>query len=304
MDRLTAIVLLLQGGRRTAGEIARRFEVSKRTVFRDIEALCEMGIPIVTEAGVHGGYTLMPDYSLTPLQLTAHETLLLRLALSSISQLAEAPFKQERESLLAKVQALIPARHHQDTEQLLQTIQLNIPTRTYATPFLEPLFEGARLNQWFCVTYRSERRISEQIIFPRRLYSSGGLWYCAAYSQEHQEERTYRVDRFSAVSVVQPPEHNEPLPSRIPYKHPSHPEVSVRLTMRGVLIMERDPYFSDAIQRLGEEGGLLSFRWPPAENEWLVHFLLGFGHDAEVLAPETLRYLVRQIAQEIADRYR
>src|SRR5713101_2028158 len=100
IDRLTAIILLLQGGRRTASEIARRFEVSKRTVFRDIEALCEMGIPIVTEAGVNGGYTLMPDYSLTPLQLTAHETLLLRLALSSISQLAETPFQQERESLL------------------------------------------------------------------------------------------------------------------------------------------------------------------------------------------------------------
>ena len=58
IDRLTAIILLLQGGRRTAGEIARRFEVSKRTVFRDIQALCEIGIPIVTEAGAHGGYTL------------------------------------------------------------------------------------------------------------------------------------------------------------------------------------------------------------------------------------------------------
>ncbi|HEY4384792.1 MAG TPA: WYL domain-containing protein, partial [Ktedonobacteraceae bacterium] len=212
-------------------------------------------------------------------------------------------FKQERESLLAKIQALIPARHHQDTEQLLQTIRLDIPTRTYATPFLEQLLDGARLGQWFCVTYRSEHRISQQIIFPRRLYSSGGLWYCAAYSQEHQEERTYRVDRFSAVSVVQPPDHNEPLPSRVPYKHSSHPEVSVRLTTRGVLIMERYPYFSDVIQRLGEEGGLLCFRWPPAENDWLARFLLSFGHDAEVLASETLRHLVRQVAQEIADRY-
>ncbi len=82
IDRLTAIILLLQGGKRTASQIARRFEVSKRTVFRDIEALCEMGVPIVTEAGVHGGYELMPDYSMTPLQLTARETLLLRLSTS------------------------------------------------------------------------------------------------------------------------------------------------------------------------------------------------------------------------------
>ena len=89
IDRLTAIILLLQGGRRTASEIGRRFEVSKRTVFRDIEALCEMGVPIITESGPRGGYTLMPDYSLAPLQLTMREALLLRLALSSVSQLAD-----------------------------------------------------------------------------------------------------------------------------------------------------------------------------------------------------------------------
>jgi predicted DNA-binding transcriptional regulator YafY len=304
MDRLTAIVLLLQGGRRTAGEIARRFEVSKRTVFRDIEALCEMGIPIVTEAGVNGGYTLMPNYSLTPLQLTFHETLLFRLALSSISQLAETPFQQERESLLAKIQALIPAQHHQETEQWLQALQFAIPARTYATPFIEQLLEGIRLGQWFCVTYRSERRTSQQTIFPRRLYSTGGFWYCEAYSQDHQEERTYRVDRFLAVNTTQPPEHPAPLPSRLPYKHPSHPEVRIRLTARGLLMMERNPYFSEAIQPLGEEEGLLCFRWPPAENDWLARFLLSFGPDAQVLAPPDLCRLVQQMAQEIADRYR
>jgi biotin operon repressor len=108
IDRLTAIILLLQTGRRTASEIARRFEVSRRTVLRDIDALGQIGVPILAETGAHGGYTLMPDYSLAPLQLTARETLLLRLALSSVAQLADAPFKAERESLLVKIQALLP----------------------------------------------------------------------------------------------------------------------------------------------------------------------------------------------------
>ncbi|WP_165423427.1 helix-turn-helix transcriptional regulator [Ktedonosporobacter rubrisoli] len=303
MDRLTAIVLLLQGGRRTAGELARRFEVSKRTVFRDIEALCEMGIPIVTEVGIHGGYTLMADYSLSPLQLTFHETMLLRLALSSISLLAQTPFKQERESLLAKVQALIPPRHKPETDQLLQTVQFNIPARSYATPFIERFIESARTQQWLRVTYRSQQRTSQQTILPRRLFSSGGFWYCEAYSQEHQEERTYRVDRFVAVSATRAPEHQTPLPSRLPYKHPSHPEVRIRLSARGILLMERNPYFSDAIQPLGEEEGLLCFRWPPAENDWLARLLLSFGPDAEVLAPPSLRDLVREMAQEIVERH-
>src|SRR5258708_35472458 len=110
VDRLTAILLLLQGGKRTAGEISHHFEVSRRTIQRDIQALCEMGIPIAADLGASGGYTLPPDYSLPPLALTLHEALLLRLALSSLLQLSEAPFKQKRESLLAKVHTLLLRR--------------------------------------------------------------------------------------------------------------------------------------------------------------------------------------------------
>jgi predicted DNA-binding transcriptional regulator YafY len=54
IDRLTAILLLLQGGKRTAGEIAHRFEVSRRTILRDIDTLCEMGIPIAADLGASG----------------------------------------------------------------------------------------------------------------------------------------------------------------------------------------------------------------------------------------------------------
>jgi predicted DNA-binding transcriptional regulator YafY len=303
IDRLTAIILLLQRGKRTAGEIARRFEVSRRTVFRDIEALCEMGVPIVTEAGVRGGYELMPDYSLAPLQLTLREALLLRLALSSLSQLAETPFKQERESLLAKMQALIPQRHHQGAEQLLQIIQLAIPARPYATPFIDHLIESARTGQWLCVSYRSQRGTSQQTILPRRLFSAGGFWYCEAYSQERQAERTYRVDRFTAVVATQASEHRVPRPLTLPYEHSSHPEVRIRLTARGVLIMERDPHLGGRIQTLGEEGGLLCFRCPPAEYDWLVRTLLSLGPDAQVLEPSSLRGLVQQHAQDIANCY-
>ncbi len=303
IDRLTAIILLLQSGRRTANEIARRFEISKRTVFRDIEALCEMGVPIVTETGTHGGYMLMPDYSLAPLQLTMREALLLRLALSSVSQLADTPFKQERESLLAKMQTLIPMRQRHDTERLMQTIQIDVPPRNYAVPFIEQLFESAHNGQWLRISYRSERGASQQTILPRRLYSAAGFWYCEAYSLERREERTYRVDRFVEVSETQAPEYIESSRAELPYGHPSHPEVRIRLTARGVLAMERDRDLGDAIQPLGEEGGLLCFRCPESEYDWLVRTLLGLGAEAEVLAPDSLRSLVRQAAEDIAGRY-
>ena len=67
--------------------------------------------------------------------------------------------------------------------------------------------------------------------------------------------------------------------------------------------MERDPHLGDAIQPEGAEGGLLCFRCPPTEYDWLVRTLLSLGPDAEVLAPDELRDLVRQAAQDIAKRY-
>ncbi len=303
IDRLTGIILLLQGGRRTAGEIARHFEVSKRTVLRDIQALCEIGVPISAEAGVAGGYTLMPDYTLAPLSLTFRESLLLRLALSSVSQLADTPFKQERESLLAKMQAVIPVQHQHETEQILQTIGLDVPARTYATPFIEQLLESARAGQWLAVSYRSERGASHQTILPRRLYSSAGFWYCTAYAHERQAERVYRVDRFVEVRVTQAPEPAEPLSPSLPYGHPSLPEVRIQLTERGVLVIERDPHLGNHIQPLAESGGLLCFRCPPHEYDWLTRTLLSLGPDAEVLAPQDLRQRIHQAAREIAQRY-
>ncbi|MBI1882326.1 MAG: HTH domain-containing protein [Chloroflexi bacterium] len=108
IERLTAILLLLQEKSHTSVEIAHRFEVSKRTVLRDIQALSEMGVPVIAQAGPGGGYSLVPDYWLAPLPLTVGETFLLQLTLSAITKLSDAPFKPERASLLAKLRALLP----------------------------------------------------------------------------------------------------------------------------------------------------------------------------------------------------
>jgi predicted DNA-binding transcriptional regulator YafY len=302
IDRLTAILLLLQMGKHTAEEIAQRFEVSRRTIQRDIQALCEIGIPIASEFGTYGGYTLPSDYSLPPLALTLHETLLLRLALSSVAQLSETPFKQERESLLEKIQTLIPRRESVEVNQFQQTLSLHIPSRPLPTPFLDHLLESAHAERWIAVTYRSEKGISQQTLLPRHVHTSQGFWYCEAYSYERQEIRMYRVDRFLEVRTTRAPEGVEPsaLPS---YERPVSPEVHIRLTTRGVLILESDHQLGPRIQRNGEEGGWIHAHFPSHEYDWLVRIIVSLGVNADVLAPETLRKRVQQEVQEIAHHY-
>jgi predicted DNA-binding transcriptional regulator YafY len=304
IDRLTAILLLLQTGKRSAAEIAQHFEVSRRTIQRDIDALCEIGIPITADLGITGGYSLPPDYTLLPLALTLHEALLLHLALSSLSQLSTTPFKHERESLLAKIQTLLPQRESEPLKQLTHTLSLNVPSLPYPAPFLDQLLENAREHQWVCVTYRSEKGVSQQTILPTHMRTSEGLWYCDAYSHEHQAWRTYRIDRFVDVKTASSPppplEHPIPIPTR---EHPSFPEVYIHLTARGVLRLEHDASLGPRLQRQDNGEGLLHLHWRPEEYDWLVRVFLSLGTDAEILAPEELRTRVQQEAQKIARHY-
>ena len=84
IERLTAILMLLQDRPHSASEIARQFEVSKRTILRDVQALCEMGVPVIAQEGAHGGYSLPERYVLDPPALSAQESFLMLLALRAL----------------------------------------------------------------------------------------------------------------------------------------------------------------------------------------------------------------------------
>lgn len=303
IDRLTAILFFLQGGKRTAGEISHRFEVSRRTILRDIQALCEMGLPIAADLGPSGGYRLPPDYSLPPLALTLHEALLLRLALQGLSQLSETPFKQERESLLDKVETLLPRRESKALDQFTQALSLTVPSRPYPTPFLDHLLESVLVKQWMTVTYRSEKGVSQQTLLPMRVYTDVGLWYCEAYSVERKAMRVYRIDRFLEVrAALSPPQLEHPA-STVVHFHPSFPKVHIHLTTRGVMRLEREPNLTSLLQPIGDGEGQISMHLRPEEYEWLVCVLLSLGTDAKVLEPEELRLRVQQEANVIARHY-
>src|SRR5579862_4073656 len=125
-ERLTAEILLLQERPRTSTAIAEALEVSKRTVIRDIQALCEMGVPVIAREGYEGGYSLPQDYTLQPLALSWKEAALLTLALGTISKLNDAPFAAERQSLLAKIDAVMPEKHRDRVAKLLDKVAIEV----------------------------------------------------------------------------------------------------------------------------------------------------------------------------------
>jgi len=303
IDRLTAILLLLQAKPRTSEEIAKQFEVSKRTILRDVQALCEMGVPIIAREGAGGGYSLPLDYVLAPLRLNPHEAFLLLLSLDAIAGLSEAPFAQERVSLIAKLRMLLPQQQLEHVEHLLATVSVDIPRRAQRAPFLDQIIVAAGREQWLQVTYKSAERVSTLHIMPRQVSTQNGFWYCRAYAHERQEERVFRVDRIRALAPATAELPATPPDTTRPYGHESHPEVLVNLTAWGVAYVESEPQLGQYIMRLPDGAGRLAFRCPPSELDWFARYFAGLGAEATVLGPPELRQGIRLLAQQLLQQY-
>jgi predicted DNA-binding transcriptional regulator YafY len=303
IDRLTGILLLLQEKPRTSEEIAQYFEVSRRTVLRDVQALCEIGVPVVAREGAGGGYSLPDDFALAPLPLSAREVFLLLLALSAIARLGEAPFGAERATLAAKLRAALPRQHIAGAEALLATVGIAAPEQTRPAPFLDALIEAARAGRWVRVTYQSAEQTSAQHVFPREVYTRDGLWYCRAHAHERGEERIYRVDRIRALDAAGAEFAALAAPAPIPYGHAAHPQVVVALTARGAAYVESEPHLGGLIERAADGAARLAFRCPPGELDYFARYFASLVADADARAPQELRDRIRRIGEQIVDRY-
>ncbi|MEO5952199.1 MAG: WYL domain-containing protein [Chloroflexia bacterium] len=303
MDRLTSILLMLQEKPRTSEEIAGHFEVSKRTILRDIQALYEIGVPILSREGAGGGYTLLPGYRIESPPLSMEEAYLLLLALRAVSELQSAPFGDHRATLSTKMRALFSRQQLDYVDKMLSISKVEAKKRRQTAPFLEAIMLAATEQTWVLVTYQSAERTSPQHLLPKTVYANEGFWYCKAYSYERGEERLYRVDRMRSVEPARETFLKSAAPS-LPYGHITHPQVRAMLTSRGVLHVETEPDIGGFIERNEDGSGSITFRCPPSELAYFARYFAGLGDEVEVIAPEELREAILHIAEKLAEKYR
>jgi predicted DNA-binding transcriptional regulator YafY len=303
LERMTAILLFLQEKPRTAREIAARFEVSRRTVLRDVQALSEMGVPVIARDGAAGGYELPADYSLAPLALSSREAFLLLLALDGINRPTDMPFGAERASLQAKLRALLPAAQVEGLQSMLSAIRLDGEAREQRAPFLEALFEALQQGRWVRAAYRSAERESIQHIYPRHISKENGLWYCRAFTLEREDERLYRVDRFTDVSSAPDELQGVQPPPNQPYAQSGDPLVEVRLTSRGAARLESEPHLGAMLQREPTAQNRLAFNAPIPELDYYARLFISLGSDVTVIGPPLLRQKIADLARQALANY-
>src|SRR5690554_6528674 len=152
-DRLAAILIVLQSRDLVRAEdLAKRFEVSVRTIYRDMEALSEAGVPVMSISGAGGGYRLMEGYRLPPLTFTTDEALALLLAQVALAHMGEGPFSEAGRRAMDRILAAMPAHMREavvSMERMMavrSTGQLGHRERTWLGQLLAALWTRRRVR--------------------------------------------------------------------------------------------------------------------------------------------------------------
>ncbi|HLI07036.1 MAG TPA: YafY family protein [Ktedonobacteraceae bacterium] len=317
-DRLLSILLLLQVHRRmTARELARRLEVSERTIHRDMEALSMSGIPVVAERGTGGGWGLLEEYRTNLTGLTEAEIQALFLTKPS-RLLSDLGLQKASEAALIKLLAALPAMHRRDAEYARQRIYVDTAgwhSTEERVPYLPLLQEAIWQERKLHLTYERSDATVERLVDPLGLVAKGNIWYLVAAVEG--QVRSYRVSRIHAATLLEQPCARPADFDLAAYWHQSSSEfqaniprytVAARITQTGLSRAIHAGRFIE-VEPLEETGEPDAEGWITARLRFQIKdevcgYLLSFGPEIEVLDPPEAREQIIQLAESVLAFYK
>ena len=316
-DRLISLMMLLQTrGRMTAGALAEELAVSKRTIYRDIDALSGTGVPIYADGGPGGGYALIDSYRTTLTGLNQNEIRSLFM-LFTPGPLSDLGISQSLKAVILKLTSALPDRHYDQAMFVRQRLYLDAAgwfQPDEPVPHLRTIQEAVWLGRQLHLSYRQRMgKVSQRLISPLALVAKSGIWYLVADTDKGV--RVYRVSRIEGVAWT--PNHFT-RPSTfdlvdfwiewVADYEANLPQYPVTLRI-GPDLLPTLPYI------LGENVRSLLEQAEPDANGWrILNYtfeqmeeaqarILGMGASAEVIAPDALRTAVSESAQKVVERY-
>lgn len=299
IDRLFAILLQLQARRQVhVKQLSKILEVSERTIYRDIAALSQMGVPIITEWGE--GFELQEGYYLPPLLFTREEAILLVLGAKMLALQSEGHFPQVAEYALAKILTSLPKHLRPQVEQKVKLIEFFAPQYRFNLDDtrIVTIQDAIHNQQVIKIHYHSHSRneITERQIEPYSLMYSEGVWYVNGYCRLREAFRQFRVNRMNIIEVK-----TEKFAPR-PIIPESQPIVEIRVRFDGAIIRwvyERQHYSFQQTETLGTSQDLVMIYRPNTFDEFKP-WLLSWGAYAEILSPREFRDQLREEVVRLA----
>ena len=310
IDRLTAILTHLQSKRTIrAAELATRFEVSLRTIYRDVRSLEESGVPIIGEAGQ--GYSLVEGYRLPPIMFSREEALSMLVAEKLVEKSLDEQSNKSFKEALIKIKAVLKSSEKdllvevQDTIKVLKSNSsdgANKSSKAFQTILLS--ISEKKVVAATYVTFDPENT-TERELEPVGLFHSFEQWYLMAYCRLRNDYRTFRLDRFSNLQITD-----------ISYSTAKHPslqsyldKVSSERKLHQIVLEVPDSSLKYLVNSKYNNGFVSETRidkttemtFMNSSIEGFVRWIISLGDVVKVKQPELLRDRLAELIREIKE---
>lgn len=311
IDRLNAILIQLQSKQIVkAHEIADRFEISLRTVYRDIRALEGAGVPIGAEAGV--GYFLLDNYHLPPVMFTSDEASALLFGEKLVEQMSDKKIKTDFCSALFKIKAILKPSEKDHLEKLHERITVfnyNNMDNRYQRLFLSEIQQALANKQVLKIKYASkftEDALCRQVE-PIGLINYGSRWHLIAWCRLREAYRDFRLDRIEelvpAIEFFKGKQHlsmKEYMSSIQPISNNSN--IAVLIKKSRLKFVEETKYWYGFISD-EDFGESLRLHFTNDDLRGFAIWLLNTGSMAKIEKPTELKTILAQFVIDMFDNY-
>ena len=296
----------------TTTELAKKFNVSTRTIQRDIDELSLLGVPFYSEVGRNGGYTMLHQEVLPPISFSEDEIISIILTYKSMAQYKNFPYQFEIESVIAKLLSNSSTSLLARLNQVEKCFYLKIPERNEKAPFLKDVFNASVNNKCIEIMYDSLENKDKKIQFPIGIYSDNGYWYFCAIDHHVKEMRTYRVDRIKSFVINDTIQSDkgqltieEALAHQIQSDEAHKVLVRLKVNKKAIRILNA-PILDFSKVKWDEDNhfcGVYEDLFNPNEIDYLSSLLTVYGDNIKIIEPTTLVEKIKEHLAKVASLY-
>lgn len=297
IDRLIGIItLLLQNEKITAPQLAKRFEVSRRTINRDIEDICKAGIPIMTTQGVNGGIAIMDTYKVDKTLLTKVDMQAIITGLSSLDSVSQDRKYQSIMEKFSTNQAHVTAS---------SSIQIDLSSHYKKTlaPKIELLKESIECHLQVSFQYFNKIGEHEIVLEPYLIVFKWANWYVFGYSHQEEKFRLYKLNRMADLKQLENTFNLREIPSdTLDFDRYFTDEI-----LAVILFEQSEKYHLIEEYGIGSfsetKEGKLRFSFLFTNESYLLSWVLSFGDKAELIEPKGLRPILKSKLEKARKQY-
>ena len=309
IDRLTAILIHLQSKKVVkAEEIADRFEMSLRTVYRDVKALMEAGVPIGSEAGK--GYFIVDGYHLPPVMFSQDEASAILLAGKLVEKMTDESVRKAFESALMKIKSVLSEVGKDHLETLETYVEVFQSPRYQASQFPNHFLtdiQKALVNREVVVLdyHSTKEQVTKREVEPIGIFYYSSAWHLIGWCRMRNDYRDFRADRIKKLTHTEKKFDRRNLLSLQDYLHTymkSHEGLEkVIVTFDKSVFIHRSHVYGFVSEE--DLGNKVRVTFLADHLGWLARWLLSYGGAVEIEQPEKLRTMVVELVEELQSHY-